>query len=87
MEMFGAVNSRRSRLISAARQAGFKYYAAAPAPPVFSPCAIDAGLLVISRFPIICWEFKPFQTVPVQSDVLAHKGNMYVKLDIRAIGG
>jgi len=80
-EMFNAYSSRRELFIEKARQAGFCYYAAAPKPASLSYHFIDAGLLVLSRYPIEASEFcalPPGHGV----DYFVQKGILYAKIRI-----
>ena len=51
--MYAAVNGRRAYLLDAAIKAGLKYSVASPAPGLLTCAAIDCGLLILSRYPIV----------------------------------
>jgi len=80
-EMFNAYSSRRELFIDRAHKAGFRYYAAAPKPATLSYHFIDAGLIVLSRYPIEASEFcalPPGHGV----DYFVQKGILYAKIKI-----
>lgn len=81
-EMFGFLNRRKHKMIRCATKAGFLYYADAVSPSFFTSFVVDGGLLVLSRFPIIASEFKPFP-YGIFSDSLSQKGVLYVKVQIK----
>lgn len=47
------MSSRRDRLIDAALEQGFKYHVVCPDPEYWNEVAVDGGLMIISRYPII----------------------------------
>jgi hypothetical protein len=51
-------------------------------PSLFSECAIDGGLLTISRYPIAYQEFHGFTYPAVLSDALSYKGALYTKIEL-----
>jgi len=80
-EMFNAYSSRRELFIDRAYKAGFRYYAAAPKPSTLSYHFIDAGLIVLSRYPIETSEFCPFP--PGHGvDYFVQKGILYAKIKV-----
>jgi len=81
-EMFGLLNKRKHKLIRCATKAGFHYFADSPSPSFFTTFVVDGGLLVLSRFPIVASEFKPFP-YGIFSDSLAQKGVLYTKIQIK----
>jgi len=80
-EMFGAFNNRKQELIRYANRSGLFFYCDSPSPSFFSKFLVDGGLLILSRFPIVESEFRPFKYC-VLSDSLAHKGILYAKIKI-----
>ena len=62
--------------------AGFPYHAKSPKPELFGSTFTDAGLLTISRFPILESEFKSFGS-GCFSDAIATKGVLYTQIQIR----
>ena len=80
-EVFGTLNSRKERIIAAGKAAGLIYYAESPAPGFWSSYVTDGGLLILSRFPIVNTQFRPFGfgTFP---DSLAKKGVLYTEIVI-----
>jgi endonuclease/exonuclease/phosphatase family metal-dependent hydrolase len=58
-----------------------------PNPSFFSSAVIDSGLLIISKLKIVEHEFLQFDTVGVGADILANKGCLYAKIDLKKIGG
>lgn len=81
-EMFGTFSTRRQQLIKYANKSGLFFYVDVPAPSFFSKSLVDGGLLILSRFPIIESEFRPFN-YSILSDSLAQKGCLYAKLKIK----
>ncbi len=81
-EMFGTFTSRRQQLIESAFHSGMFYHAEVPAPSFFSKNLIDPGLLILSRFPIVESEFKPFKNTVLQCSVV-WKGILYAKIKIK----
>jgi len=80
-EMFGSFNSRKQTIIRMANKSGLFYYVESPSPPFFSKFIADGGLLILSRFPIMESNFRPFR-YGVLSDSLANKGILYAKIKI-----
>jgi endonuclease/exonuclease/phosphatase family metal-dependent hydrolase len=80
-EMFGSFNSRKQELIKYANKSGLFFYVDSPSPSFFSKFLVDGGLLILSRFPIVESEFRPFR-YSVLSDSLAHKGVIYAKIRV-----
>ena len=58
-------------MIDAANKAGYPYSSQCSLPSLYQNALCDGGLVIISRFPIINEEFKPFITTPSQADGLA----------------
>jgi endonuclease/exonuclease/phosphatase family metal-dependent hydrolase len=52
-EIFRLGNMRQQYLLQAAREAGYTFHARSIDPPLFSKKFIDAGLLILSKFPIV----------------------------------
>jgi hypothetical protein len=80
--MFGFLNKRKHKLIRCATKAGFLYYADSTSPSFFTSFVVDGGLLVLSRFPILASEFKPYP-YGIFSDALSQKGALYTKIQIK----
>jgi len=55
------------------------YHCATSAPGFFSNCFTDAGLIILSRFPIVQTEFFEY-IYGVLSDALSLKGVLYAKI-------
>jgi endonuclease/exonuclease/phosphatase family metal-dependent hydrolase len=81
-EMFGSLSSRRQELIKYAYKSGLFFYVDVPAPSFFSKSVIDAGLIILSRFPILESEFRPFKYT-VLACTLVEKGILYSKIKIK----
>jgi len=81
-EMFGFLNKRKHKLIRCAAKAGFLFYTDAVSPSFFTSFVVDGGLLVLSRFPILSSEFKPYP-YGIFSDALSQKGALYAKIQIK----
>ena len=69
-EMFGGFTSRKQEIIKLANLSGLFYFTDSPSPSFFSKTIVDGGLLTLSRFPIIEYQFRPFR-YSVLSDSLA----------------
>ena len=80
-EMFAAFNTRRSRLIQLAISKGLLYSAYCPSPSFWKPQAIDGGLVILSRYPILESDFFGFGN-GVFPDFFSLKGILYVKISI-----
>jgi endonuclease/exonuclease/phosphatase family metal-dependent hydrolase len=78
-EVFGALSSRKSRIIKAAMAKGYLHITESPSPSFFSSYLIDGGLLILSRFPILDSQFRTY-SVREQPDSLSQKGLLYCKL-------
>jgi endonuclease/exonuclease/phosphatase family metal-dependent hydrolase len=81
-EMFSFLNTRKHKLIREAAKAGFLHYADSTSPSFLSSFLVDGGLLVLSRFPILATEFKPYP-YGIFSDALSQKGILYVKIQVK----
>jgi len=81
-EMFGSLTTRRHELIKSAYKSGLFYHVEVPSPSFFSKNTIDAGLVILSRFPIIESEFRPFKYT-VLACSLVEKGILYAKIHIK----
>jgi endonuclease/exonuclease/phosphatase family metal-dependent hydrolase len=81
-EMFGTLTSRRQQMIKFANKSGLLFHVEVPSPSFFSKHIIDAGLLILSRFPIIESEFRPFKYT-VLNCTLCQKGVLYAKIKIK----
>ena len=81
--MFSFLTNRRTKLIREAQKQGFEYYATCANPGFLSASVSDGGLLVVSRFPIVTTEFRPFTSQPaVGGDIIALKGFLHVKIQV-----
>ncbi len=78
-EVFSTMTTRKQRLITYAKKAGFNYHVVNEYPSLFSGYATDGGLLILSRFPIIESGFEPYE-YGVVSDALSYKGVLYAKI-------
>ena len=83
-EVFGLMSSRKAKIIAAAKALGYAYSVESPNPGFFGSHLIDGGLLILSRYPILEWEFRPFEFA-IFPDTLADKGVLYCKLDIEGV--
>jgi len=72
-EMFSTFSFRRNELVLAARKKGFSYVASSPPPSTLSFQCFDAGLLILSRYPLENVAFVEFDH-SCHSDSLANKG-------------
>jgi len=80
-EMFSLANWRQRRLIQRAREAGFHYHIKSSPPSILSPCFIDAGLLILSRYPILEGDAYLY-TAGAQIDYFAAKQVLYAKIGL-----
>ncbi|KAJ1663920.1 hypothetical protein IW140_003817 [Coemansia sp. RSA 1813] len=81
-EMFEYASSRRSRLLVAAQKMGFGFYAASERQFPWN-VAIDGGLVIMSRFPIVATESLVY-TRGMGPDWIPKKGVVYVKVAVHA---
>jgi endonuclease/exonuclease/phosphatase family metal-dependent hydrolase len=81
-EMFGFLNTRKHTMIREAEKAGFLHYSDSTSPSFFTSFLVDGGLLVLSRFPIVATEFRPYP-YGIFSDALSQKGILYVKVQVK----
>jgi endonuclease/exonuclease/phosphatase family metal-dependent hydrolase len=72
-EMFSTFSFRRNELVLAAQKQGFSYVASSPPPSTLSFQCFDAGLLILSRYPLEDVQFTEFDH-SCHSDSLANKG-------------
>jgi len=72
-EMFSTFSLRRNELVLAAQRQGFSYVASSPPPSALSFKCFDAGLLILSRYPLEDVAFMEFDQ-SCHSDSLANKG-------------
>ncbi|KAJ2748168.1 hypothetical protein GGH94_003512 [Coemansia aciculifera] len=77
-EMFEFASSRRSRLFAAAEKLGFKFYVASQRQYPWN-LAIDGGLVVLSRYPIVESDSFEYQR-GIGPDWMAKKGVLYAKI-------
>ncbi|KAJ1871216.1 hypothetical protein H4R22_004055 [Coemansia sp. RSA 1290] len=77
-EMFEFASSRRSRLLAAAQKLGFEYYVVSQRRFIWN-LAIDGGLAILSRYPIVASESLVYQR-GIGPDWLAKKGVLYAKI-------
>lgn len=80
-EVFYTFNARKDQLINYAQLSGYPYSAKSPKPGLFSVKSTDAGLLTLSRFPIIQSEFRSYSN-GVFSDSISDKGVLYTQIMI-----
>lgn len=81
-EIFDFVNLyRKQKLVTYAQKAGFLYFCNCDPAPLFSNAYLDGGLMILSRFPIVEHEFKPYRYGTL-SDAMTHKGVLYAKIDV-----
>ncbi|KAJ1807022.1 hypothetical protein LPJ56_004995 [Coemansia sp. RSA 2599] len=80
-EMFEYASSRRARLFAAAEKLGYKYYVASERRFLWH-AAIDGGLVILSRLPIVDMETITYQR-GIGPDWLAQKGVLYAKIAVK----
>ena len=74
-------------MILEARKAGLAYHAFSPGPKYFSTYCCDAGLLTVSRYPIVAADYTAYKFPPVGDDGIAMKGVLYAQIDLSQIDG
>lgn len=42
----------------------------------------DGGTLIVSRYPILDWDFHSFEASPLLADMVVKKGLLYAKIDL-----
>jgi len=80
-EMFNLANYRQQLLLRIAREKGFPYYAKSVNPSLFSGKFIDAGLVILSRYPIAETDGMIYRTGN-QIDSWAAKQVIYGKIQV-----
>jgi len=70
-ELFDWLSTRKQRIILEAKKAGLPYHAFSPAPKYFSTYCCDAGLLIVSKYPITNSDFTNYKFPPVGDDAIA----------------
>ena len=78
-EIFTKLNSRRSKLIEAATELGYKYFSVPPEPPFCSLFFVNSGLLTLSKHRIVVSDFIPFHAGS-GVDGVAYKGVLYSRI-------
>ncbi|KAJ2367712.1 hypothetical protein H4S01_002000 [Coemansia sp. RSA 2610] len=77
-EMFEFASSRRSRLLAAAEKLGFRFYVASQRQFLWN-VAIDGGLAILSRYPIVAQDSLVYQR-GMGPDWIPKKGVLYAKI-------
>lgn len=86
-EVFALGSSRQRRLVHAARQLGFGWVVSSVAPPFLTSLKfIDAGLLILSRYPIVEAAGHIYQT-GFQIDHYAAKQVIFARISIPSSNG
>lgn len=86
-EVFALGSSRQRRLVHAARQLGFQWVVSSKAPPFLTSLKfIDAGLLILSRYPIVEAAGHIYKTGH-QIDHYAAKQVIYARISIPGANG
>jgi endonuclease/exonuclease/phosphatase family metal-dependent hydrolase len=81
-EVFSGFNSFKPTLLTLAKKTGFLDYITASNPGFFSKFAIDSGLVILSRFPIL--ERGEYAYTKFTGDcAAAKKGILYAKIGLR----
>ena len=78
-ELFGSLSGRRTTFLKACASAGHANYITSPQPSW--KFLIDGGLVIVSKYPIVESEWRPFAP-GCHSDRLAEKGVLYAKIEI-----
>ena len=77
----------KERIVHEAQKVGLIYHICGPMPWFFASETCDAGLLILSRYPIVASSFQKFRQVSQISDRTAIKGFLYAKIDLSVLGG
>ncbi|ELP93474.1 sphingomyelinase C precursor, putative [Entamoeba invadens IP1] len=80
-EVFKELNWRREKLLKKAKKAGFKWRVQTEK-PLFPIFICDAGLIIISKYPIVYNKFKLYKR-SIYADAVASKGALYAKIEVR----
>jgi len=82
-EMFASYSRRREALVEHAKNLGFRYHCASPRPSTLAVNRhfIDGGLLILSRYPIVASEFRPYP-LGLGIDSIVQKGVLYAEIEI-----
>lgn len=80
-ELFGSFSGRRDHFLRNCALAGHGYHVTSPKPSW--KYLIDGGLAIVSKYPIVHTEWKPFAP-GCHSDRLAEKGVLYAKVQVSA---
>lgn len=76
-ELFGTFSGRRDTFLKSCADSGHGYYVTSPKPSW--KFLIDGGLAIVSKYPIVESEWRPFAP-GVHSDRLAEKGILWAKV-------
>lgn len=80
-ELFTSLNTRRTRILKSAKDAGINFRSISPLPPLISVHKINSGLLTISRYNIKKTIFKHFKKCS-GIDAVAYKGVLYSQIEL-----
>lgn len=69
-------------MVHEAQKAGLIYHVMSPAPWFYEKQLGDGGKLIVSRYPIIDWDFHQFEANAVLADVFCKKGLLYARIDL-----
>jgi len=78
-EVFDQALTHKARLIRNAHQAGFLHIASSDPPPLLSSAMTDAGLVILSKVPIVERRFRKYSRC-AGSDCVAAKGVLHIRL-------
>ncbi|KAL4445035.1 hypothetical protein ABPG74_018763 [Tetrahymena malaccensis] len=80
-ELFRLFSNRRHKMVYSAIKKGFLYHVSSPQPSFFRSYFVDAGLTILSKFPIVESCFRPFR-YGILADGLCQKGVLYAKIRV-----
>lgn len=87
-ELFWTTGPRKSAFLNKISEHGLLYQASAPVPGLpglfrFPPKFIDAGLVIVSRYPIVKAEYHTFSRAIYRSiDIIVSKGVLYARVSL-----
>ncbi|KAL4494531.1 hypothetical protein ABPG72_004433 [Tetrahymena utriculariae] len=80
-ELFRLFSNRRHKMVYSAIKKGFLYHVSSPQPNFFKSYFVDAGLTILSKYPIVESCFRPFR-YGILADGLCQKGVLYAKIRV-----
>ena len=83
-EVFAFGSFRREALLERAFRHGYCYYMCPPPPPLLDPIKlVDAGLLIVSKHPIVAGHHHRYGGAAAKGDIVAAKGAIHAEVHIQ----